>query len=30
MIRINGSVCGAAVGMILYIVAQILEKFFAA
>ena len=28
MIRINGSVCGAAVGMLLYIVAQILEKFF--
>ena len=28
MIRINGSVCGAAVGMLLYIIAQILEKFF--
>lgn len=28
MIRINGSVCGAVVGMLLYIVAQILEKFF--
>ncbi len=27
MIRINGSVCGAAVGMILYVVAQIIEKF---
>lgn len=28
MIRINGSVCGAAVGMLLYIVAQIIEHFF--
>ena len=28
MIRINGSVCGAAVGMILYVVAQIIQKFF--
>ncbi len=27
MIRINGSVCGAAVGMMLYIVAQIIEHF---
>ena len=27
MIRINGSVCGAAVGMLLYIVAQIIEHF---
>ncbi|MBQ9487528.1 MAG: DUF445 family protein, partial [Selenomonadaceae bacterium] len=26
MIRINGSVCGAAVGMLLYIVAQIIER----
>ena len=28
MIRINGSVCGAVVGMLLYIVAQIIQKFF--
>ena len=28
MIRINGSVCGAAVGMLLYIVAQIIQHFF--
>ena len=26
MIRINGSVCGAAVGMLLYVVAQIIER----
>ncbi len=26
MIRINGSVCGAAVGMLLYVVAHIIEK----
>ncbi len=29
MIRINGSVCGAAVGMLLYVVSQIIENFVA-
>ena len=28
MIRINGSVCGAVVGMLLYIIAQIIQSFF--
>ena len=28
MIRINGSVCGAAVGMLLYVIAQIIEHLF--
>ncbi len=28
MIRINGSVCGAAVGMLLYVVAQIIQSIF--
>ena len=27
MIRINGSVCGAIVGMFLYIVSQVIENF---